>query len=278
MLRTCVSAFLFSTLASTALGSVFYGVTDNTLVRIDTAAQSVSTVGTLKVGATNLSLMADCDYDGSGTLIALRQGSQDFTPLNQVFSVNVTTAAALQQVNFGNTKQLNGIAWSQSLNKFMTVSQSDGILASLDVPSGVVTPLYAVKHGLGGPNKIEALAFAPNGDLYGIWDGGPPLSGIIDHKLVRFNLTTGTATAIGSIGTSAERFFSLRFDEAGAAYTVNAFSGTVYTVNLATGAGSAVFTSTALLGTTGLALQVPAPASIAGVFCLAGIASFRRRR
>jgi hypothetical protein len=282
MMRALVTALAVSAFASAAGASVFFGVTADKLVRIDTATQAVSTIGTLQVGPTTLSVMADCEFDASGTLYGLQQGSGSGgfppPPLNKSFRINTTTATALLVADYGNTQHANALAYSQSLGKFLTVSSDNGRLATLDPTTGAITQLFANNHGLGGPNKIEALAFAPTGDLYGIWDGGPPLTGMIDHKLVRFNLATGTATAIGSIGTGAQRFFSLRFDEGGTAYTIDAFSGTVETINLATGQGTAVFSNAALNGTTGLALQIPAPGTAAGTLCLAGLLSARRRR
>jgi hypothetical protein len=267
--------------ASAASASIFYGVTDGNLVQINTSTQAVTTVGPLHAGATNLTVMSDCAFDGSGNLYGIQQGSGSGgfppPPLNKSFKITTSTASVLQVADYGNGQSLNPLAWSSTLSKFLTLSSQNGRLATLDPTTGAITQLFANNHGLGGPNKIEALAFAPNGDLYGIWDGGPPLTGIIDHKLVRFNLSTGTATAIGSIGTSAQRYWSLRFDEAGTAYSVDAFSGAVVTLNLTTGAGTTAFTNSALNGLTGLALQVPAPgaAALLGVF---GVVAARRRR
>lgn len=267
--------------ASSSFASVFYGVTDSSLVQINTSTHAVSTVGTLHVGPTNLSVMSDCDFNGSGQLFGIQQGSGSGgfppPPLNKSFTINTSNASALQLADYGNVQSLNPLAWSSTLNMFLTVSSQNGRLSTLDPTSGAITNLFTNNHGLGGPNKIEALAFSPAGELYGIWDGGPPLTGIIDHKLVHFNLSTGTATASGSIGTNSQRFFSLRFDEVGTAYTVDAFSGTVFTVNLGTGAGTAAFTDAALVGTTGLALQVPAP-GLAGMLGVIGLVTARRRR
>lgn len=280
-MRFASAALALSVFASAASASVFYGVTDSTLIRIDTTTQVVTSVGTLQAGPTSLTVMADCAFDDSGNLYAIQQGngSGGFPPpvLNKSFRVNTTTASALLVADYGSSQRPNALAFSTNHAKFLTVSQDNGRLATLDPVTGAVTQLFANNHGLGGPNKIEALAFAPNGDLYGIWDGGPPLTGIIQHKLVKFNLATGTAVAIGSIGTTSQRFWSLRFDESGTAYTVDAFSSTMYTVNLTTGAGTAAFSSPLLGGTTGLALQVPAPGA-AGLLAFAGLALARRRR
>lgn len=280
-MRTFWALMAVSVCAGQAAASVFYGVTDSRLVRIDTSTTSVAVVGTLHAGGTNLSVMADCDFDGSGNLYGIQQGSGSGgfppPPLNKSFRIDTTTAGVLLVADYGLTQTPNALAWSAAQGKFLTVSSQNGRLATLDPVTGAITQLFANNHGLGGPNKIEALAFSPSGDLYGIWDGGPPLTGMIDHKLVRFNLATGTATAIGSIGTGAQRFFSLRFDEGGTAYTVDAFSGTVFTVNLATGVGSAAFSDASLSGITGLALQIPAPGA-AGLLGMIGVAALRRRR
>ena len=269
-------------LAGSVHASVFYGVTDSGLVTIDTSSHAVTTVGTLHAGATNLSLIADCEFDGSGNLIAMRQGS-DFsgfppTPLNQAFQVNTATASVVQLSSFGTAAIFNSEAYSTTLGQMLSVDSNSGKLGTINFAASTFTPLYAVKHGLPGANRMDALALAPNGTLYGVWNGDTGLAGGFDYRLVQYNLVTGTATQIGAIGTAnVDRFTSLRFDASGTAYTVNSVTGTVETINLATGAGTPVFTSASLIGTSGLALQVPAPATV-GLLGLVGLAAVRRRR
>ena len=81
-------------------------------------------------------------------------------------------------------------------------------------------------------------------------------------KLVRFDTVTGLGSVIGTVGSSGQTFPSLRFDPAGTAYTVEAGSGNVYTVNLTTGQGTLLFAGgAAAINTRGLALP---PASGCG--------------
>lgn len=269
-------------LVGSVQASVFYGVTDGSLVTIDTTSHAVTTVGALHTPSTNLNVIADCDFDGSGHLIAMRQGS-DFsgfppTPLNQAYQVNTSTASVVQVSSFGTAFIFNAEAYSTSLGQMVSVDSNTGKLGTINFAASTFTPLYAQKHLLPGANRMDALAFAPDGTLYGVWNADTGLAGGFDYRLVVYNLTTGTASIVGAIGTAnVDRFTSLRFDASGTAYTVNSVTGTLETVNLATGAGTAVFTNSALIGTTGLATQVPAPAAGA-LFGLVGLVGVRRRR
>jgi hypothetical protein len=269
-------------LAGSVQASVFYGVTDSSLVTIDTSSQAVTTVGTLHTPASNLSLMADCEFDGSGNLVAMRQGS-DFSgfppaPLNQAFRVNTTNASVVQVSSFGTAFIFDAEAYSTTLGQMVSVDSNTGKLGTINYAASTFTPLYTVKHGLPGANRMDALAFSPSGTLYGVWNADTGLAGGFDYRLVQYDLSTGTAAMIGAIGTAnVDRFTSLRFDASGTAYTVNSVTGTVETVNLTTGAGTALFSSSALIGTTGLAIQVPGP-GVLGLFGLAGLVGVRRRR
>jgi hypothetical protein len=261
---------------------VFYGVTDGSLVTIDTSSNTVTTVGTLHTPSTNLNVIADCEFDGSGHLIAMRQGS-DFSgfppaPLNQAFQVNTSTASVVQVSSFGTAFIFNAEAYSTSLGQMLSVDSNTGKLGTINYAASTFTPLYTVRHGLPGANRMDALAFGPGGTLYGVWNSDTGLAGGFDYRLVQFNLATGTASMIGAIGTAnVDRFTSLRFDASGTAYTVNSVTGTLETINLASGAGTPVFTSSALIGTTGLAIQVPGP-GVVGLLGMAGLVGVRRRR
>lgn len=282
-----------SGLAATALAMVsgaawaqpaFYAVTGNfpgpsRLVQMDVGAGTATTVNPLLFGGGDTNYMQDADFDGAGNLIGLRQGTGSGfppPPLNHVYQIDATTATATMLSDMGyNLAQ--SLAYRAADGKFYSINQQNGRLATLDTSTGVFSAVSGVPHGLGA-YKTDALAFAPSGDLYGVWDAGNPFIGTIDSRLVKFDLVTGLAAMIGPIGVpNSQNFTSLRFDPTtGIAYTVEMLTGTVNTVNLATGHGTAVFSDPDLIGTTGLAF-VPAPGA-ALVFGLGGMFVARRRR
>jgi len=120
-------------------------------------------------------------------------------------------------------------------------------------PVGVVTALdgfyradlgarQAVELGFAGNYAgqiiaVEGLAYAPNGDLYGITDNL--------KSLFRFNPANGAATFVGPLGLSGEGQFN-NLDTAfaitadGRAWLASAVVGKLWTVNLGTGTASPV--------------------------------------
>ena len=279
------SAALAVMLAGQAIAApAFYAVTGNfpgpsQLVLMDVSAGTASTVNPILFGGGNTNFIQDADFDGSGNLIGVRQNpGAGFppSPLNILYQIDTTTAAAtfLSSLTFNPARSL---AYRPANGQFYSVNQNTGRLATLDVNTGLYTNVSAVGLGL-GQFRIDALAFAPNGDLYGVYDAGSPFAGTIDSRLVRIDVVTGLATMIGPIGAlNTQNFTSLRFDPgSGIAYTVEMNLGTVNTVNLTTGLGTAVFTDSDLIGTTGLAF-IPSPGA-AALLLLTGAFAARRRR
>ena len=275
-----VLALCAGALAGSAQASVFYGVTSNsTLIRIDTTSATATTL------ASTISTLEDCDFDAGGTLWAMRTGNiGGFPPQNvcQAYTINTVTGAATPQGNFGSGATLESLALRPSNSTFYSINElggtTNGHLVTADLVGGSVTTVSGSPHNLPGGRRVDALAFSPGGTLYGVWNsnaGGPFGSNIYD--LVSFDLGTGQGTIIGAIGPSSRSFVSLRFDSAGTAYTVDTFTGDVFTVNLGTGAGTFLFAGgAAAVGTRGLAF-VPAPAGAASLgLGLLGIG--RRRR
>lgn len=273
--------------ASMAEASIFYGVTGGTLVRMDTGAQTVVTVGSITAGPVGLDAIADCDFDAAGNLWVLRQKAGSFfePAVNQAFRTDIATGGSLMQSDFGSVA-MQGLAYGGVAGSFYSVnstgafpSVNPGHLLRPDLNTGALSMVSGSPHGLPGNVRVDAVAFAPNGQLYGVWNAGNEFLGTIDYKLVSFDTMTGLGSVIGSIGTSTQLFLSLRFDEMGVAYTVDAASGNVYTVDLGTGAGAFAFAGgAAAVGMTGLALQVPAPGAMAGMGLAMLVVSRRRRR
>jgi hypothetical protein len=269
---------------STAQADVFYGVTSSSLVRMDTVAQSVTTVASITGGASALNSFADCEFDGEGNLWGLRQKDGGFMDpsINQALKINTVTGAALLGGDFG-TVSMHGLAFRSSNSSFYSVNLSGafpalnpGNLVTANTASGAVASVSGASHGLPGNVRVDALAFAGDGTLYGMWNAGNEFMGTVDFKLVRFDTSTGAGTVIGTVSGS-RKFNSLRFGSGGVAYTIDSNTGDVFTVNLATGAGSFAFTGGApAVGVTGLAHVVPAPSALA---LLAGgaVVGLRRR-
>jgi hypothetical protein len=245
----------------------FLGVNGSNLVRFNMTAQTTTIVGGLTVGGNPLNVMQDCDFDAAGQLWAVRQGNAGGFPPNivsEAYSLDAATGNATIASNFGSNASLQSLAFRSFNGRFYSVnlsgSDANGHLVTADLNAGTIASVAGVPHGLPGQVPIFALAFAPGGELYGIFDanpGGP--FGSPNYKLASFNVNSGLGSAIGSIGSSSQSFQSLRFDSAGTAYTVDANSGNVYTLNLANGQGTLLFAGgAAALGTTGLAF-VPEP-------------------
>jgi hypothetical protein len=266
-----------------ASADVFYGVTNNgsansNLVRFDTAAQTCTIVGP------TTTLMEDCDFDASGTLWSVRQGNAGGFPptiVSQAYSINLATGAATLHGDYGSTASLQSLAYRSSSSSFYSLDvggvNTGGMLVTTDLNAGTITPVTGLVTAT--PWRVEALAFAPSGALYGIWNsnsGGP--FGTNMYNLVSFDLSTGARSLIGPItGVASQTFDSLRFDSAGNAYTVDFGNGDVYTVNTTTGHGTFAFAGgSAATGTRGLALLVPAPG--AGVLLGLGLLAAARRR
>ncbi len=280
--RIALVALAVAASAGAASAATFYSVGLNgNLVRIDSTAQTATVVAPVRAGPQVIDFLADCDFNASGQLVALRQGSDGSTfpplPLNQAFRVNTTTGASVLTADFGFNPFLNALAFNRSSGQFVSVNLQNGNLGTVDVNTGAFSSLQGVSHGLPGSFRVGALAYSPSGDLYGVWDAGIAFIGTFDYRLVRFDQNTGLGTIIGPIGAPNVDFFeSLRFDSAGNAYTINQANGGFYSVNLTTGAGTLLFTDPDLINATGLAfIPTPGAATFLG---LTAVTAMRRRR
>jgi hypothetical protein len=269
--------------AGPASAQTFYGVTGTTLVRIDMGAHTATTVGPLQAASGPLTVIEDADFDGAGNLWAVRQGGLGGFPpttVSQAYRVDIGTGNSTLMGDFGSAASLQSLAFRASNSAFYSVNSSgsgfDGQLVTANLSAGTIATVAGVPTGL-SPTRVDALAFSPAGALYGIYNAGQPPFGSNDYRLFSMNLTTGLASVIGSIGSSAQSFLSLRFDGAGTAYSVDANTGDVFTVSLATGHGTLLFSGgSAATGLRGLA-YLPAPGGV-GLLGLGGLVAARRRR
>lgn len=278
-----VGAFLvFAAGASVAPAAVFYGIKNNgMLTRIDTSAQTVTTLAALHAGPTFPTGFQDLEFDGSGNLYAVRAYTDfnTFQSFNEIYRV---TNPALGNALLSGTMAIGGnpfhsLAYNPSDSTFYSVNAINGHVVTMNT-NGAFSSVSGV--GNGPRNLVPAMAINPvNGDAYGLIDMGIAISGTVDYTLIRMNLVTGVSTLVGSLGVTTDSFPSLRFDETGVAYTISNFGGNVYTINLNTGAASFLFAGgAAATQTTGMALVIPAPAGVGLLLAGSGLAVRRRRR
>lgn len=280
----CAGAVVFAP-AGFAVAAEFYGVRNNgTLVRFDTTAQSVATLGTLNFGPSGSPAFEDLEFDSTGNLYAVRgYNDNNFPPtnFNQVYRVtNPVSGTALLSATLSSAtaRRHANLAFRPSDGLFYSNNNSNGRMGTLGVTTGAFVDLFGVSNGL--RNYVDALAFDPvSGNAYAIVDMGVAIIPTIDFSLIRINMSTGVGTLVGSLGQGNGQFKALRFDDAGTAYTVNYATGDVFTVNTATGAATFAFAGgAAATQTTGLAFIVPSPAGAALLGLGASVTARRRRR
>ena len=256
--------------AGTLADTLFYGVDNTNLVRINASAGTAAPIGPLGVD-----LLADLEFDVNHNLIAVRYGqTNNFPPqpLYETWQINPTTGQGTFLHSFGYDHLFSALALRPTTGMLYTVDQLTGYLGTLDPYSGAFTPVSANPHGL-GQFKVDALAFGPNGVLYGLHNETSPLFGYL-YDLVTFDLVTGLGAVIGSVDGGVGDYQSLRFDPTtGTAFTINTLNGSLSTISLSTGHGTVLWGGLAP-GVTGLA-YIPEPACIGA---LAIIALLPRRR
>lgn len=271
-----------------AAASEFYGVTTGgALRRFDMTAMTVTHVSNLQIGPTLLNhSFVELTSDSSGTLYGIRSYSEGggFPPaqVNEFIRIiNPALGTSVLSSNFGPgflANVHNGVAHDTG-NNYFTVTNSNGHFGRVDVTTGAFTAVSGVAHG--SPWYTHAMAVNPvDGEMYTLVDRGVAIFGQADFTLLRMDIATGLTTTIGSLGLGPTAFMQggLRFDESGTAYTVNPADGNVYTVNLTTGAASFLFAGGPnAVGTTGLALIIPAPGS-AALAAMGLVFAARRRR
>jgi WD40 repeat protein len=133
--------------------------------------------------------------------------------------------------------------WNNSDGSTNETQVITGVLLSVDRCTGLATQVSTAPSGI----IAGSLALSPiTGNLY-----------LISGSLMRVNKTTGALTTIGPVGASV---FGADFDPAGSLYAMSSDGGTLYTVNLVTGAASVVATVSPALGTVGSIVFTPSGA------------------
>jgi hypothetical protein len=110
---------------------------------------------------------------------------------------------------------------------FSVLSDGDDILYSINLATGVATPIGA---GVGF-GDVEGLTFSAGGVLYGVDDA--------TNTLITINTVTGVGTAVGPLGV-AFTDLGLTFDAAGNLWMSADAPGDFFSINPATGAATLV--------------------------------------
>lgn len=278
-----VAGAVASLLAAHANAALFYGVTNNGAInRIDTAAQTVTTLSVIHVGPVVPGGFDDLEFDAGGNLFAVRNYSntQTFEQVSQGYRIlDPMTGNSLLSSTLGTFGiPYTSLAATSTPGSFRTVYNINGNVGTVNINTGVFAPVSGVPHG--SRWFVDAMAVNPvDGQAYGLVDLGVSIFGQIDYNLIRFDLDTGLSTVVGSLGAAQNQFRSLRFDDLGTLYTVNSTNGDICAIDTMTGHVSSLFAGgAATMNTTGLAfIQVPGPGA-AAAFCLGGLMIGARRR
>jgi hypothetical protein len=149
-------------------------------------------------------------------------------------TINTATGTGTVIGSFGYTATY-GTAFSPDGTLYTLVdSYVSGQLATVNLTTGAATPVGPAT----GIADLMVMEFAPDGTLYaGSWN---------TNSLYILNRTNGSATLVGTLGSSLANMMDFAFNPAGVMYATN--STGLYTINLVTGAATLVAT---LTGTDG---------------------------
>ncbi len=116
--------------------------------------------------------------DGTGFLASIFDSAQN--PANNLYSFNILTGTSALIGSTGIA--LDGLAFNG--NTLYALAQNDGNLYTVNQTTASLTPVGAL--GFEKNNPFAAIAFHPNGTLYGA----------IEDRLYTINTTTGAATPV----------------------------------------------------------------------------------
>jgi hypothetical protein len=262
--------FLQCSIASAVLASLpvhavtLYGVDEvNNLVRFDSASPGV-TLGSAAISGIGGSSVLSIDVRVlDGLLYAL-------TDDNRLYTVNTTTGASSLVASLALTGTNFAMDFNPTNNNLRIVS-NDNTNYVYNFTTMALVPGINVAYGAGGPAgdpDIVAAGYTNNDTDAGT---GTTLY-VLDSRndlLATQNPATGVLTSVGSLGVNIGARTSFDITGVGNLSFVQAGS-TLYSINLSTGAMTAIGnTDRALFGLTAAA-PVPEPATWAGL--LAGLA------
>lgn len=222
---------------------------DRTLYSIDESDGSGSAIG-VAVGTDNLNSGA---IDGGGTIYSVTRA------MDRLILIQADGSSSLGP-ELDRAIDARGIAFSSAGVLFAIEGEfgfDDDILVTIDVATGAVSNIGSM-----GIDQVQALAFAPDGTLYG-WDG--------NAGLLTVDPSTGAATDVnGAVGGT----FAIQAIEFGPDGTLYGAQNELFTISLADGSTVTVG-SGSYSDVRGLAF-VPEPGS--GLLVLGGLLALAARR
>jgi len=192
----------------------------NNLVTINTATGAATQVGPL----VNVTLVdGGLDFDAEGTLWAI--GNPDTSP-DTVFTIDPDSGTATVMGTTSGVAGVESLAIPPAPVAYTVDSDDADHLWLLYLNAGIVIDVGPASY-----DDIAALAFAPNGTLYGIDD-------VLDY-LITLDLTTGAGAYAGWLGVNVDDP-GLAFDMAGNLWMVDNGTQKLHSVNLDTGQATAI--------------------------------------
>ena len=190
----------------------------NNLVTINTTTGAATPVGPL----VNVSLSdGGLDFDAFGTL----WGITDSIP-GTVFRIDAGTGLATLHTTTSGVGGIENLAIPPAPVAYAVDSDDADHLWMLYLNIGIVIDVGPVGYG-----SVEALAFSPEGTLYGVDDD-------LD-QLLTIDLSTGAGSTVGSLGVNVADV-GLAFDWAGNLWMVDDYTRDLYSVDSGSGAATRI--------------------------------------
>jgi WD40 repeat protein len=165
-------------------------------------------------------------------------GGTIYTTVNGASLATIDSATGIGSSSIGTFGGTN--YWGLAFGPDGALYAANGTLATVNLSTGAAT-------SKGSSDGISALAFAPNGTLYG--------AALFGNTLYTVNTTTGATTAVGAVGAlGSTSLMDLAFDPLGNLYAVSSNGGASSILQISTTAGTILSTksvnATGLMGLT----------------------------
>ena len=288
-----VAASIGVAVCSAAHAAIAYALTDdNSLLGFDTATPSSTISAVILKSPTNTAIQDIIGIDfrpSNATLYGVGK-------FGAIYTINPLTGVSTQvaSLNDGATPTANSVALIGSRFGFDFNPQADRLRITSDadqnlrvnVATGVTIVDGTITFGGGNPNIVSSaytnnVAGALSTTLYAI-------DTVTDQLYVSTSPNAGTYVAVGALGFDATALSGFDITTIGgvdfayaALLSANSSGSKLYSINLATGAATAIGTIGGGDFADGLAIvpaAVPEPVTLAGLVGGAAVVTFRRRR